>query len=840
MDASPRRIIELITGAGTRLVIPVFQRPYSWDEENCTQLWEDIISVGRGTGAPHFTGSVVWIQQGTMSASGVTPLMLIDGQQRITTITLLIIALARYAKAHPDKVMAFSFEEISGRGYLVDEYKRGEDRYKLTLSQGDRETLRSLVDNLQNPDTSIVEASSRIMDNLAFFEGRVSTFEDPNVIWAGIQRLEVVSISLTQGQDNPQLIFESMNSTGKSLSSADLIRNYVLMGQPDQDHLYETYWRPIEEALGASTYDAVFDEFVRDWLTVLHAPEPLVKRDVYQSFKRHFEEQGYGLERPVTELLKELSRFAGYYSNITRGMSDDPDVGKLLGLIRRLGISVVDPLLMSMLDDYEHHAFDRNGLLSMLATTESYLFRRSVCDCATNSLQKFFSSVIGRLNRVQDEGGNYVEAYEAFLLNEADTARRFPTDAEFADRLRTRDTYHFRRCLYLLSRLENSYHPKNERDFASGTYTIEHIMPQNARAHDEWMQMLGDVDDEGFAHLVHNIGNLTLTAYNSELSDGTFKQKRERAVGGYDVEWVTISSELKEADEWTPDLIAKRAQRLVRRSLAVWPTPKLDEAVRKSYQPERRVAAPTRPVTFRDLFNSGLVHAGDTLVSAGTKHTGTATVTSSGTILLENGEEFKSPSVAHIRLIQLHGSARTSSNGWYAWRLGSEDGPVLDDLRKSGVTVDSGSKDYDDRQFKRNFWAEFNEWCGEQEPFVEAFGDPSGRADVERAWSDYKGGLSKCHITVRVNRNNGQVGAGPWLYSRKYYRDLYALKGEIESDLADEGVTFKWSWPNGKSKNPEAIVYKEVDLDDGDLTEIFTWLAHAMLRMRAYALRAGL
>ena len=839
MDASPRRIIELITGAGTRLVIPVFQRPYSWDEENCTQLWDDILSVGRGTGTPHFTGSVVWIQQGTMSASGVTPLMLIDGQQRITTLTLLIIVMARYAKAHPEKVESFSYDEIIDDGYLVNKHKKNDDHYKLALSQGDRETLRSLVDNLQNPDTPIVETSPRILENLAFFEGRVSTFEDPNVIWAGIQRLEVVSISLTQGQDNPQLIFESMNSTGKGLSSADLIRNFVLMGQPDQDVLYETYWRPIETALGASTYDSVFDEFVRDWLTVLHAPEPLVRRDVYQSFKRHFEEEGYGGERPVTELLKELRRFAGYYADITSGRSEDPEVGRWLNLIRRLGISVVDPLIMSMLDDYEHHAFARDGLLSMLADTESYLFRRTVCDCATNSLQKFFSSLIGRLNRVQDEGGDYVEAFEAFLLNEAGTARRFPTDAEFSDRLRTRDAYHFRRCLYLLSRLENSYHPKAERDFASGTFTIEHIMPQNARAHDEWLAMLGDVDDERFDHLVHNLGNLTLTAYNSELSDGTFQQKKDRAVGGYDVDWINLSSELRDAEEWTPESIESRARTLAKRALGVWGIPDLDEATRKSYQPDRRTATPASTVTFRDLFASGLVHEGDTLVGVGDKYPGTATVTKDGTILLENGEEFKNPSIAHVRLIQLHGSTRPTSNGWYSWRLGSQDGPLLDELRKRKADADGNIGTFDDRQFKRNFWSEFNEWCGEQEAFVEAFGDPSDRPDVERGWSDYKGGLTNCHITVRVNHKSGFVGAGPWLYSRDGYKTFYALRGEIEEDLGGEGIDFKWSWPNGKSKHPEAIASCWFDLD-GDLTETFSWMAHVMLRMRAYALRAGL
>lgn len=539
----------------------------------------------------------------------------------------------------------------------------------------------------------------------------------------------------------------------------------------------------------------------------------------------------------MEELLKELLRFAGYYADITCGKNADPEVARLLGMLRRLGISVVDPLLMSVLDDYGHHAFDRAGLITILATLESYLFRRAVCDCATNSLQKFFSSIIGRLNRVQDEGGNYVEAFTAYLMNEAGSARRFPTDAEFVDRLRTRDSYHFRRCLYLLSRLENSYHPKDERDFASGTYTIEHIMPQNALASAEWRQMLGDADEEAFTHLLHNIGNLTLTAYNSELSDGTFQEKKQRAVGGFDIEWVAISGELKDASEWTPKSIGGRADRMIRRSLEVWPAPQIEEMVRKSYLPERKGTSGARPITFKDIFNEGAIRSGDILVSAGTKYPGTATITKAGTIRLENGEEFKSPSVAHIRLIQLHGSSRTTSNGWYAWRVGSEDGPLLDEVRKQ---IAPSVEDYDDREFKRGFWAEFNEWLGEQEAIVEAFGDPSGRSDVERGWSDYKSDLAGCHISVRVNRKAGWVGTGAWLYSRQRYKELYDLRQEIEQDLAGEGVSFGWSWPNGKKKNPEAFVYKKCDLNDDDLTETFDWVGHAMLRMRAYALRAGL
>lgn len=752
MDASPRRIVDLMTGAGTRFVIPVFQRPYSWEQENCAQLWDDILAVGRGTGAPHFTGSVVWVQQGTMSAGGITPLMLIDGQQRITTITLLVIALARYAKAHPERQLAFSYHEIMGRGYLVDEYKSGDDHYKLLLSQGDRETLKSIEDNLENEDHAIVRESGRLVDNLAFFEGLIDGIDDPNVVWRGIQRLEVVSISLTQGQDNPQLIFESMNSTGKDLSSADLIRNYVLMGHPRQDVLYSTYWRPIEVTLGSTTYDTVFDDFIRDWLTVLYAPEQLVRRDVYQAFKRHFETRGYGSAIPVESLLKELRRFAGYYADIRGGKSKDSEVGLWLARIRRLDISVVDPLLMSFLDDYSQGALDRAGLLSMLSMMESYLFRRTVCDCPTNSLRKFFSTLIGRLGPVKDEGGDYVHALEAFLLNEAGTARRFPTNAEFADCLRTRDAYHFRRSFYLLLRLENSYHPKDGHDFANGTYTIEHIMPQNARAHKDWRSMMGKLSDEEFEHLVHNLGNLTLTAYNSELSDGTFLEKKNRMVGGYKNEYLAISSDLHEATEWTPATIEARAGRLTERALEVWQIPEMDEATRKLFLPQKGSMAQQRSIPFSELFGAGVVKEGDVLTSASPTYPGEAVVTSQGMIRLSNGEEFASPSLSFNRLMQLQGSSRSTSNGWVSWRLGTKEGPLLLELRTSYRESHDSEPSGEPERFRRAFWDGYYEVCAESPAFVDLFGNPSDRAQNSDWWVAFGIGLGNCHLENRVGR----------------------------------------------------------------------------------------
>ena len=833
MDASPRRIVDLMTSAGTRFVVPVFQRPYSWDEDNCRQLWDDILSVGKGSCAPHFTGSVVWVQQGTMSAEGVTPLLLIDGQQRITTITLLIIALARYAKVHPKDELSFSFKEIMGRGYLVDEYKEGENHYRLTLSQGDRNTLRTIEDNLENEDVDVDQASERILANLAFFEDLVSGIDDPNVVWSGIQQLEVVSISLTQGRDNPQLIFESMNSTGKDLSSADLIRNYVLMGHPKQDELYNSYWRPIELTLGASTYNQIFDEFIRDWLTVLYAPEPLARRDVYQTFKRHYESQGYGTTVPVENLLKELRRFAGYYSDISNGTSKDPKISLLLKRIRRLDISVVDPLLMSMLDDRDKNAFDNEALASMLATIEAYLFRRTVCDCPTNSLQKFFSSLIGRLNHIQDESGaNYVEAFEALLLNEANTARRFPTDAEFSEHLRSRDSYRFRRSLYLLSRLENSYHPKDERDFFSGSCTIEHIMPQNALAHDSWKTMLGGVDDETFEHLLHNLGNLTLTAYNSELSDGSFEDKKKRAVGGYDVEWIALSSELKDATEWTPKSISDRAERLTKHALEVWPIPQMEESVRLSYLPERKSDSGRKTIPFKELFNKGLVKEGDELFSDHPSCNGKAKVTGDGTILLENGQEFSSPSPALVRLAALQGSILTSTNGWWYFRLG-KDGPRIFDIREQLKETKAES---DRKRFRLAFWEGYFDLCSESQAFVMAFGDPAERTPGDGSWVSFGIGLGNCHLEVRIGKRDKYAETGIYLPEGEGYDKLLDARSKIEQDFSDANAEVIWTEPDSTTYLRALWLHKLFDYDEQDWTEIQTWMRDMLLRLRTVAL----
>lgn len=836
MNAAPLALTVLLANASQRFVIPVYQRPYSWDEEQCTQLWEDILSVGKRPGDRHFTGSVVWIQDGTMSAAGVTPLLLIDGQQRITTVVLLLIALAEYARDHRDEPLHFSFEQIVNGNFIAMPYQEGADRYKLTLSQGDEKTLRNMVDRLLDPDVPLCEESPRLRENLDLFRRRLSALSDVNLVWDGIQRLEVVSISLAQGQDNPQLIFESMNSTGKDLSSADLIRNFVLMALPmdEQEKLYRNHWRRIEEALGADSYDSLFDDFIRNWLTVIYAPEPLNRRDVYQAFKRHTIENGYDKDGRIVNLLKELQRFARYYACVTEGAETDPDLKRAFDAIARLDTSVLNPLLLSFYDDYESGAFTRDDFLSMLSTTESYVFRRAVCDCASNSLGKFLPSIIARLNKVQAEEGDYREAFESYLLNEAGTNRRFPTDAEFSRDLLVRDSYHFKKSFYMLARLENSFHTKDPRDFSAGAYTIEHIMPQNALAHAEWRDMLGAECEEDFETLVNNIGNLTLTAYNSELSDGLFEEKKARAAGGYDNEYISISSTLRDADLWDRAHIEARAEDLCDRALKVWRIPDVKEEVRRKYVVEKKAGVPRRSKKFAEYVSEGLIAPGTRLVSASPSYEAEATVTERGTIRLVNGEEFNSPSLASARAAALQGRSG-ARNGWYFWK--TAEGKVLDEIRKESCANGSASVVSDLRRFRNTFWDGFYDFCSADPDFVGAFGDPSGRMQNGDAWASFGIGLGRCHVGVLLLSRDGFVGVEIYCSDKDAYQGLWNNRDSAEKMVSDLDGEIVWDDIDMDKKSRTVTAKKAANFDADDWDAMYSWIAQWMCRMKAIAMR---
>ena len=828
MNAGPQSIVSLLTSANQRMVIPVYQRAYSWDEEQCRQLWDDIVAVGRRSSGTHFTGSVVMVLGGEFSASGVNKLLIIDGQQRITTLSLLIAAMAEYAREQPEKLTHVSYEEIIDSGYLVLKYKKGEDHYRLTLSQGDERTLRSVLDHLENPDVKVASESHRIVDNLALFRTWLNNIDDSNVVWDGIQRLEIVAITLSQGQDNPQLIFESMNSTGKDLSTADLVRNFVLMGLPmdEQENLYANYWRTIEETLGADSYDEVFDEFLRNWLTVINAPASIATRDVYRLFKRHVTDNGYDKPGQMANLLKEIRRYAEHYACIASGACEDEELRVLLARIRALDVTVVNPLLMSLFEDYRDGALSHEDFSSILRTTESYLFRRAACDVATNSLNKFFSSVIARLATVREDGGDIREAFEAILLGEEGTARRMPSDAEFERALKTRDCYAFKRGFHLLTTLENSYHTKDPLDFSGGAFTIEHIMPQNALASAEWRDALGPDCERIHEELVNTLGNLTLTAYNPELSDASFVEKKTHLKGGFDKDYLVISKELHEAEAWDEGAIRERAERLADRALEVWPRPELSAEVVASYKPAKKTVPAMRPMTFREVCSAASIVPGTVLFASDAGRAIVAEVTDGYGIRLSNGEVLESPSRAATRVKELATGKRYAVNGWKFWHVG-EDGPLLSDVR-AGCLLRTESLD-----LKAAFWAGFYDYCAERPDYVGAYTDPSDRVENKGWYATFGLGRRGAHATAYFVPRDSWIGVDLWFTDVSLYERLVVLRREVEALFADLGGKISWREPGEKTR--ELQVRLDADVSSEHWDELFAWLVKGLLRMRAAA-----
>lgn len=455
MHADTATIVGLITPVNVRFVVPVYQRPYTWDARQCAQLWEDIVSIGRAAEqvtqrslyggsheapAYHFTGSIVWIQDGSVSARGVTPRLLIDGQQRITTLMLIFIALVRYAQRHRDRAdrLLFSAEEILDDGYLTNKHRGGADHYKLTLAKGDRDTFISLIDALEDPTVPLVGTSQHLVDNLALFEGWLEELPDPTIVWRGIQQLQVASIALTEGQDNPQLVFESMNSTGKDLSTADLVRNFILMSCPleSQTSLYRSFWQPIEEALSVDTHPEQFDAFLHDWLCCIRAPEIPNAADVYAAFKRSVRIGGYDTGSSIIALVNQLRRFVRYYAHIVdgkvmSGVESFPELDDALGALRALGEKRVNPLILFLYDAYDQQDIDRGTFIKLLRIFEAYILRRTVCNCPSEGLATYISSLIRRLGGIRAVGGDVCIACASYLLNREDTPLRFPTDEEF-------------------------------------------------------------------------------------------------------------------------------------------------------------------------------------------------------------------------------------------------------------------------------------------------------------------------------------------------------------------------------------------------------------------------
>ena len=553
--------LQKILNTSRQFIIPIFQRSFSWEKKQFKQLWTDIQRASKFTRErTHFIGSIVYIDMGT-PAGRPQQLMLIDGQQRLTTLSLLLCALKRYVQKNNVETNLIKTKKIDNQ-FLLNSDEMGDDKYKLLLNAQDRETYIKL---LEQTEFTVNTPSKRIMNCYEYFYQQIEKCaDDLNSIFLGFLNLSLVAISLDKDKDNPQLIFESMNSTGKDLAQSDLLRNYLLMdlSTKEQNRLYTTYWKPMEDAFGQYAYLEKFDYFIRDFLTIKQNNGRICKvNDVYEQFKRYYIEQNLTKE----DILKEIFIYAKYYAAIELDREKDKDLRMYWHQIRMIDCHVAYPFFLQLYHDNEQKNLAKEDFILIIKTTISYIVRRAICEIPTNSLNKTFAVFYNKINK-QDYVNSVLKEY---ILKTA--YRAFPTDYEVREKLQTKDIYHFRLKNYLLEMLENYYH-KEPIDIVRDNYTIEHIMPQSPELNMTWQKMLGENWREVQKIYLHTLGNLTLTGYNSEMGNKSFEEKLN-GENGFKHSHLKLNQYVASCEAWNKKSIQQRTSLLTDLILKIWSYP---------------------------------------------------------------------------------------------------------------------------------------------------------------------------------------------------------------------------------------------------------------------------
>jgi len=557
MEATQAQLLNLLDGK-KQFTIPIYQRAYSWQLKQCQQLFRDIERIGHDESElSHFIGSIVYFKPENSPITNVPELLVIDGQQRLTTVSLLLLALIHFMKNQRDFTLEDeSWEEIQ-ETYLINKHRKDDSRFKLLLTRKDKSTYTSLVDGME----ITLNSSKRIYENYNYFKSKIHP-ENALAVYHGIKKLIIVDVILERGKDDPQLIFESLNSTGLDLSQADLIRNYVLMGQTIdlQNDLYERYWYPMEQSFGDNISSLAF--FIRDYLTMKEYVIPRIDQ-VYEKYKKYFSSKnGFN---SVDNAVKNLHRYAKYYVRIALLKESDAEIAKNLKEITKLKIDTSYPFLLAVYSDYENEYITKDEFIEIISLVSNYVFRRAICGIPTSSLNKTFAILYKKIKKE-----SYLESVQAaFLL--MDGYRRFPSDIEFSKELQVRDVYNFRSRNYLLESLEN--YDRKELINAEN-YTIEHILPQNQNVSNEWKIELGENWEQVKIKYLHTLGNLSLTGYNSELSDRSFTEKK-MIHGGFSSSPLFLNESVCVEQKWDESAILQRAAKLAERACLVWVKPAL-------------------------------------------------------------------------------------------------------------------------------------------------------------------------------------------------------------------------------------------------------------------------
>lgn len=570
MDIDKGSIYELLNGQ-YQYIIPVYQRKYSWlADVQCARLWKDIVNMVKQNKQHHFVGSIVSIAEKN-SLMGIQKRLIIDGQQRMTTLSILMIALRDFLIEQGE---GNEVEQNITNMVLKNPSRSGDDAYKMLLTDTDRDIMIKLIDKLPISE----DEDSKIYANYLFFKQKVAEGTlTPDDIYESISKLDIVGIILDRAQgDDPQLIFESLNSTGMDLSKSDLIRNFILMGlnNEEQKTIYNNYWHPLENFFPLKDDSERMDRFFRDYMTMKKGA--FVKfDDIYEAFKEYASNSEFSNSK---ELAEDIMTYGNLYTNITSEdkklpISQEP-LEKLFEEIRSLRMEVAYPFLMKVYLDFVNGVISLEEFAEILRLTIAYVVRRAICEIPTNSMNKTFATMKNNIRN--DDYLNSVKAAFYFF----DTYKRFPDDKEFKTALCSRNMYKVRISKYIYVKLENE---GNKEPIPYIGYTTEHILPQNKNMRAEWKLALGDNYADIQAKYIDSLGNLTLTRYNSEMGDKPFAEKlevyKESAMHN-------LNKYVVQQTTWNEQTIVERSEILSTCACEVWEAPKLSNETKEKYKPQ--------------------------------------------------------------------------------------------------------------------------------------------------------------------------------------------------------------------------------------------------------------
>ncbi|KKN98688.1 hypothetical protein LCGC14_0143670 [marine sediment metagenome] len=567
MKANETRVEDFLSNNKTQFVIPVYQRNYDWNEAQCRQLMEDVFTAGadKDTQA-HFIGSIVYIHDDVYTSSRMKELVIIDGQQRLTTLTLIYLAMYKLAQEMEDA----GLEQEINETYLINKFASEDEKLKLKPTENNAAAFRFLIRSYGNEQ---FPGYSRVIANYEFFKCRI-TPDNYEYVLNGLSKLMFVEISLDRGKDDPQRIFESLNSTGLELSQADLIRNYILMGlkPKDQERIYQDYWSVIEaHAKHEESNVILVSEFIRDYLTLKNKKIPN-KGKVYEAFKEKYPTSDVAT---LGQSLADIKKMVVHYHKLNNP-ARERDVGIRLQLeyIKRLEINVAYPFLMQVYDDYSQKVIDKDTFVAVLELVQNFAWRRFILGLPTNALNKIFMSLYEKL-----EPDFYLYSLQKWLV-QRQGAQRFPSDYEVFDALRIKDLYNIKtkNRVYLLERLENHNNNEYVQIEHNEKITTEHIFPQNPDP--KWKLELGEEQYKQIRdNYLNTLANLTLSGNNGKLGNKSFIAKRDLSGGGYKDSRLWLNKFLGDQNGWDVALLEKRFELLAERFFEVWTYPDIGDAI---------------------------------------------------------------------------------------------------------------------------------------------------------------------------------------------------------------------------------------------------------------------